>query len=100
MAGEVATQSGVRRPGAHRQPARLPAGIPLFSGPTTEMPLRPLVGANMPAVMIELGFLTNADDEKELVNGVRATKTIDAILATIAEIRGGALLQATGAAAR
>lgn len=65
------------------------AGIKLFRGPSPELPLRPLVGASMPAVLIELGFLSNAAEEKELNQLARQQKTIDAILALIEDIRRG-----------
>jgi N-acetylmuramoyl-L-alanine amidase len=38
--------------------------IPLSSKPIDEAPLRILESANMPAVLIELGFLSNPDQEK------------------------------------
>jgi N-acetylmuramoyl-L-alanine amidase len=65
------------------------AGITLFRGPSPELPLRPLVGASMPAVLIELGFLSNAAEEKELLQASRQQKTIDAILGLIEDIRRG-----------
>ncbi len=34
-----------------------------------QAPFRVLVGANMPAVLVEMGFITNADQEKQLVVG-------------------------------
>jgi N-acetylmuramoyl-L-alanine amidase len=65
------------------------AGLRLFKGPSAELPLRPLVGASMPAVMIELGFLSNPAEEKELGQAARQQKTIDAVLALINGIRQG-----------
>jgi N-acetylmuramoyl-L-alanine amidase len=41
-------------------------GVAMYARPTAQLPLRTLVGANMPAVLIELGFLTNADDARAL----------------------------------
>ena len=51
--------------------------------------MRVLVGANMPAVLIELGFLSNADDEKALTNADSQSAIIDSIVAAIAEVRRG-----------
>jgi N-acetylmuramoyl-L-alanine amidase len=68
------------------------AKVPIFTGPATQLPLRPLVGANMPAIMLELGFLTSPDDERELNGSSHSTKLIEAVLRTIADIRRGALL--------
>jgi N-acetylmuramoyl-L-alanine amidase len=70
------------------------AKVPVFTGPTAELPLRPLVGANMPAIMFELGFLTSPDDERELNGSAHSTKLLEAVLRTIADIRRGALLSA------
>jgi N-acetylmuramoyl-L-alanine amidase len=36
--------------------------------PVLHAPLRVLAGANMPAVLVELGFLTNPDEEQQLVS--------------------------------
>jgi len=40
--------------------------VPLVMKPTGAAPLRVLEPANMPAVLIEMGYLTNADQEKQL----------------------------------
>jgi N-acetylmuramoyl-L-alanine amidase len=63
--------------------------VPLHPRATDLAPVRLLVGANMPAVMIELGFLTNADDERALTDGSLATAIIEAMLAAIADVRRG-----------
>ena len=36
--------------------------------PVLQAPLRVLAGANMPAVLVEIGFLTNPDDEQQIVS--------------------------------
>jgi N-acetylmuramoyl-L-alanine amidase len=53
-----------------------------------QAPLRLLVGANMPAALVEMGFLTNAEDDKGLAGNVSGA-IVESILATIAELRGG-----------
>jgi N-acetylmuramoyl-L-alanine amidase len=64
-------------------------GVPLHPKPAGQMPLRVLVGANMPAVLIEMGYLTNAEDERALTGGDLPAKLIDAVLATITDARRG-----------
>lgn len=64
-------------------------GVPLYTQPTARLPLRPLVGANMPAVMLEMGFLSNTDDEQALNGAELSGNIIDALLSTIDEIRRG-----------
>jgi N-acetylmuramoyl-L-alanine amidase len=65
------------------------AGISLLSSPATELPLRPLVGVSMPAVHIDVGMLSNADDEGALKTADYRAKFIDAIVGTIARVRQG-----------
>jgi N-acetylmuramoyl-L-alanine amidase len=65
-------------------------GVPQLSGTVTELPLRTLVAANMPAIMIEVGFLSNAADTKALgEQGDRLSKIVDAILLMLGDIRSG-----------
>jgi N-acetylmuramoyl-L-alanine amidase len=63
--------------------------VPLYGQSVVQLPLRPLAGVSMPAIAIELGFLTNAGDEQAIVAGDRTPRVIDAILATIADVRSG-----------
>lgn len=63
--------------------------VPLHSRPAVTAPMRALVGANMPAVLIELGFLSNADDEKALTNAESQSAIIEGIVAAVAEVRRG-----------
>ena len=55
--------------------------------PAAQMPLRVLVGANMPAVLIEMGFLTNAEDERALTGSDLPATIIEAVMGTIADAR-------------
>ena len=64
-------------------------GVPLHARPAVTAPLRALVGANMPAVLIEAAFLTNSDDEQALTGGELPTALVDAIVAVIADMRRG-----------
>jgi N-acetylmuramoyl-L-alanine amidase len=63
-------------------------GVPLNPQPAVQAPLRLLVGANMPAALVEMGFLTNVEDDKGLAGNVSG-QIVESILATIAELRGG-----------
>jgi N-acetylmuramoyl-L-alanine amidase len=52
-----------------------------------QAPLKPLSAVNMPAVLVELGYLSNADDEAALVSekrqAVLAQAVLDVVLASI-----------------
>jgi N-acetylmuramoyl-L-alanine amidase len=63
-------------------------GVPMYKRPTDQAPLRILVGANMPAILVESGFLTNADDERAL-GGELPASIVEALMATLTEIRSG-----------
>jgi len=63
--------------------------VPLHIKPAVTAPMRVLVGANMPAVLIELGFLSNKDDEKALTTAESQTSLIDSIVAAVADVRRG-----------
>lgn len=71
-------------------------GVPLFARPVVALPLRSLVGANMPAILVETGFLTNADDQRLLTDPERSNAIVEALLATINEVRQGMLAVASG----
>jgi N-acetylmuramoyl-L-alanine amidase len=64
-------------------------GVPLHPKPASQLPLRVLVGANMPALLVEMGYLTNANDERALMSGEVTAKLIDALVATIGDARRG-----------
>ena len=65
------------------------AGVVMLAAPPSQMPLRPLVGVSMPAVLVDLGVLTNADDERALGTSAHRARIVDAILDTIGRIRQG-----------
>ncbi len=50
-------------------------------------PLRVLVGANMPAVLVELGYLSNADEEKELASEPHQGLLVQALLDAMSKTR-------------
>ena len=51
--------------------------------------MRVLAGANMPAVLIELGFLSNAEDAAFLGGSDGQAAIIEALIAAITEVRRG-----------
>ena len=61
--------------------------VPLHIKATDLGPMRILAGVNMPAVLIEMGFLTNAEDQASLANGTLGVAVIEAIIASIADAR-------------
>ena len=65
------------------------AGLPAHSTPVLQAPLRALVGANMPAVLLELGFLTNGDDAQTLGSAAFHTAVSEVITTVINEARAG-----------
>lgn len=71
--------------------------VPLYSASVDALPLRVLAGVNMPAILIETGFLTNPDDERAL-KGDRVPVIVDAIADTIAAVRRGVRASAAGGA--
>jgi N-acetylmuramoyl-L-alanine amidase len=48
---------------------QLRATVPMSAQPVQQAPFRVLVGANMPAVLVEMGYLTNAAQEAQLLGG-------------------------------
>ena len=52
-----------------------------------QAPFRVLVGATMPAVLVELGFLTNPDEEKRLADGEYRRKLSEALAAALRQYR-------------
>ena len=60
--------------------------VPLFVRSSQTAPLVGLAGINMPALLLEAGFLSNPDDEHGLT-GDAANAIVEAIVATITEVR-------------
>lgn len=52
-----------------------------------QAPLRVLVGANMPAVLVELGFLTNPDEERRLTADAHQAALAQAIVDALVRFR-------------
>jgi N-acetylmuramoyl-L-alanine amidase len=78
-------------------------GVPMSPRPIQAAPMRVLVGANMPAVLVEVGYLTNPSQESQIMSGefqARVTRALlDAIVRLDAESRqSGAVAHAAAAA--
>jgi N-acetylmuramoyl-L-alanine amidase len=61
--------------------------IPLLPAPVDRGPLRVLESANMPAVVIEMGYLTNADQEKLLTSDGFQNTFVQALLDAVVRFR-------------
>jgi N-acetylmuramoyl-L-alanine amidase len=64
-------------------------GLPGHAPFTATAPLRTLIGVNMPAALIELGFLSNAESETALAGPVVQAALVDAIVLAIGDVRFG-----------
>lgn len=64
-------------------------GVPMAPKPSAQMPMRVLVGTNMPAVLVEVGFLTSAADEPALARPDRSGAIVEALMTMISAVRSG-----------
>ncbi len=55
--------------------------------PILQAPFRVLAAANMPAVLVELGYLTNADDERLLKSAAHQDLVAQALLQAVIRFR-------------
>jgi len=65
-------------------------GVPMSVRALQQAPLRVLVGANMPAILVEMGFLTNAGDEQRLNGDAQQNALAGALLDGILRYRTAA----------
>ena len=73
--------------------------VPMSPRAIQQAPFRVLVGANMPAVLVEMGFITNADQEKQLNSDGFQTTIVKALVDSIAQYRDRQSTRPTGATA-
>jgi N-acetylmuramoyl-L-alanine amidase len=66
---------------------RLKERVVLAARPLDRGPLAVLASANMPAVLIEMGFLTNIDQEKQLARGEWQNVLVEAVVEAIVDFR-------------
>jgi N-acetylmuramoyl-L-alanine amidase len=69
--------------------AALREHVPMSARPLQQGPFRVLVGANMPAVLVEMGFLTNAGQEQQLTSDGFQAGVASALSDAIVRFRGG-----------
>jgi N-acetylmuramoyl-L-alanine amidase len=55
--------------------------------PVAQAPLRVLVGANMPAVLVELGYLSNPEQEQQLATDAYRGQLVQALVEAITKFR-------------
>jgi N-acetylmuramoyl-L-alanine amidase len=53
-----------------------------------QAPFRVLVGANMPAALVEIGYLSNAEQETQLTTGAYQDQVAQALLDALIKFRG------------
>lgn len=74
----------------------LAAGVPMNPHALGKAPFRVLIGANMPAVLIETGFLTNPDQARALAGAELQAAIAQAVVSAIERYRDGADAAAGG----
>ena len=67
--------------------ASLRARVEMSPRPLQQAPFRVLVGANMPAVLVEIGYLSHPEEEKALASGAHQDKVAAAIFDAISRFR-------------
>jgi N-acetylmuramoyl-L-alanine amidase len=77
--------------------ADLRARVAMSARAIQQAPFRVLVGANMPAVLVEMGFITNPDEEKKLASPAYQSVLTQSLFESIVRFR--AWLEAGAAAA-
>ncbi|MGE0816460.1 MAG: N-acetylmuramoyl-L-alanine amidase [Vicinamibacterales bacterium] len=61
--------------------------VPMSPHPVQQAPFRVLVGANMPAVLVEIGYLSNPDEEKALASAARQDAIALALFEAVSAFR-------------
>ena len=67
--------------------AALRERVPMSPRAIQQAPFRVLVGANMPAVLVEMGFITNADQERLLVSEPFQSSIVQSLVDSIIRFR-------------
>jgi len=67
--------------------ASLRERVPMSSRAVQQAPVRVLVGANMPAVLVEMGFLSNAGQEKQLRSDQFQISVVQGLVESITRFR-------------
>lgn len=61
--------------------------VPMSARAVQQAPFRVLVGANMPAILVEMGFLTNPEQEQQLTSGGYQDALVQALVDAIVRFR-------------
>jgi N-acetylmuramoyl-L-alanine amidase len=61
--------------------------VPMSPRAIQQAPFRVLVGANMPAVLVEMAFITNAEQERQLISEAFQTSIVQALVDSIMRYR-------------
>jgi len=61
--------------------------VPLSPHPVERAPFRVLESANMPAVLIEIGYLTNADQEKLIASDAFQSGVVASLVEAVVRFR-------------
>ena len=61
--------------------------VPMSPRAILQAPFRVLVGANMPAVLVEMGFISNPDQEGQLMSASFQDEIVDALIASVLRFR-------------
>ena len=69
--------------------ASLRERVPMSPRALQQAPFRVLVGANMPAVLLEMGFMTNAGQEELLMSAAFQSDIVEGLVASITRFRDG-----------
>jgi len=72
---------------AKEMEAGLREHVPMSPRAIQQAPFRVLVGANMPAVLVEMGFITNAEQEKQLVSEAFQSSIVQSIVDSLTRFR-------------
>jgi N-acetylmuramoyl-L-alanine amidase len=67
--------------------AALRERVPMSARAIQQAPFRVLIGANMPAVLVEMGFITNPDQEKQLSSDAFQSSLVQALVEGIVRYR-------------
>jgi N-acetylmuramoyl-L-alanine amidase len=67
--------------------AALRERVPMSPRAIQQAPFRVLVGANMPAVLVEMGFITNPEQEKQLASDAFQSSIVQALVDSIVRFR-------------
>ncbi len=67
--------------------ASLRERIPMSPRALQQAPFRVLVGANMPAILVEMGFISNPDQEKQLASDAFQSAFVQGLVESIVRFR-------------